>query len=80
MASIEQDRFWGEFAPFGVANMMDVSPTMVLATRGQVAVTNWTIKGIRGTEADPEYLKFTKFMKTDLLAFWEDFNPKEVER
>ena len=52
-----------------IADVMKVSPVMVSTVRGEVAVTNQALVGIVGTEADPKYLKFAKFMKTDPPAF-----------
>ena len=79
MASNGKNRLQGEFATLGVADVTNVSPTLVLAARGQVAVTNLALEGIVGTEVDLKYLKFAKFMKTNPLAFQGDFNPKEAE-
>ena len=47
--------------------------------RGQVTVTKRALEGVGGTEADPEYLKFAKFIKTNQPAFQENFNLKEAE-
>ena len=58
---------------------MDVFLTMVSTTGGQVVIANRTLEGIGGTEVDPKYLKFAKFMKTNLLAFQGDFNLKKAE-
>ena len=79
MASNEHNRFRGKSATLGVVDVMDVSPTMVSATRQQVVATNWALEGIRGIDANPEYLKFTKFMKTNPPTFQGDFNPNETE-
>ena len=59
--------------------MRNVSSTMVSAARRQGIATNRALEGIVGTETNPEYLKFAKFMKTNPLAFQGDFNLKEAE-
>ena len=74
----EQNRLRGEFTTLGAAELMNISPILVSSIRGQVTITNRTLEGIAGTEADLEYLKFSKFLKTNPLAFRGDFNPKEA--
>ena len=69
MTSNGQNRLRGESATLGVANVMNVSPTLVSTTRGQVTVTNRALEGIAEIEANPKYLKFTKFLKTNPPAF-----------
>ena len=59
--------------------MTNVSPTMVSASRRQVGITKLALEGVGGAEADLEYLKFAKFMKTNPPVFRGDFNPKEAE-
>ena len=79
MTSNGQNRLRGESATLGVVDVRNVSSTMASAARRQGVATNWALEGIVGTEANPEYLRFTKFMKTNPLAFRGDFNPKEAE-
>ena len=79
MTSDGQNRLRGESATLGMADVTNVPPALVSAVRGQVTVTNRALGGMAGAEADPEYLKFAKFMKTNPPAFQGDFNPKEVE-
>ena len=79
MASDGQKRLWGESATLVVADVMNAFPGMVSTTGGHVVTTNWTLEVIGGIEPDLEYLNFTKFMKTNPLAFRVGFNPKEAE-
>ena len=79
MTSDGQNRLRGESATLGMADVTNVPPALVSAVRGQVTVTNRALGGIAGAEADPEYLKFAKFMKTNPPAFQGDFKPKKVE-
>ena len=58
---------------------MDAFPTMVSVRRGQVTTANQTLEVIKGAEVDLEYLKFAKFMKTNLLAFQGNFKLNEVK-
>ena len=58
-------RLRGESATLGMVDVTNVSPTMVSTVRGQVAITKRALEGVGGTEVDPEYLKFAKFIKTN---------------
>ena len=54
MASNRQNRLRGESATFGMADVANISPTLVSAARRQDTVANQALGGIVGTEADPK--------------------------
>ena len=79
MASDGQNRLQGEYATLRVANMMEAFPVMVSTAQGQVATSNQILERIGRIEPEAEYLKFTKFMKTNPSAFQGNFNLDEAK-